>query len=102
MQLDLTVDLLPDLAIEVEVTCKTQLSAYEALRVPELWRYEKGNLQINLLRDREYVDSQVSPNFLNFPIIEGISQLVEMSHTAGTSAALRAFRKWVRERLATN
>jgi len=52
--------------------------------------------------NRVYVESQVSPTFPNFPISEGISQFVEMSRTAGTSAALRAFRKWVRERLATN
>jgi len=101
MRLDLTIDPPPDLAIEVDVTSKTQLSAYEALRVPELWRYEKGKLQIYLLRDRDYVESQVSPTFPNFPIIEGISQFVEMSRTVGTSTALRAFRKWVREELAT-
>ncbi len=35
-RLDLTVDPPPDLAIEVDVTSKTQLSAYEALGVPEL------------------------------------------------------------------
>jgi Uma2 family endonuclease len=98
-RLDLTIDPPPDLAIEVDVTSKTQLSAYEALRVPELWRYEKGKLQINLLRDREYVESQTSPNFPNFPVIEEISQFVEMSRTAGTSAALRAFRTFVRERI---
>ena len=39
-RLDLTVDPPPDLAIEVEITSKTQLSAYEALGVPEIRRYE--------------------------------------------------------------
>lgn len=98
-RLDLTIDPPPDLAIEVDVTSKTQLSAYEALRVPELWLYEKGKLQIYLLQNGEYVESQTSLNFLNFPVIESISQFVEMSFTAGTSVALRAFSIFVRERI---
>ncbi len=102
MRIDLTVDPAPDLAIEVDLTSKTQLSAYEGLRIPELWRYEKGKLQINVLRGGEYVESQTSPTFPKFPVIEGIAQFLEVAGTAGTSAALRAFRKWVRERLATD
>jgi Uma2 family endonuclease len=38
-RLDLTVDPVPDLAIEVDFTSVTQVSAYEALRVPEIWCY---------------------------------------------------------------
>lgn len=98
-RLDLTIDPPPDLAIEVDVTSKTQLNAYQALRVPELWRYEKDKLQINVLGDEEYIESQTSPTFPNFPVIEGISQFVEMSRRVGTSEALRAFRQWVRERI---
>ncbi|CAD5934707.1 hypothetical protein NO976_01758 [Planktothrix agardhii] len=98
-RLDLTVDPPPDLAIEVDVTSKTQLSAYQALGVTELWRYENDQLQIYVLRNGEYIKSQISPIFANFPVIEVISQFVEMSWIKGTSVALRAFRKWVRERI---
>ena len=98
-RIDLTVDPPPDLAIEIDVTSKTQISAYEALKVPEIWRYENGNLEINLLQAQEYVKSQTSPTFPTFPVIEGISQFVEISRTKGTSPALRAFRKWVREQM---
>jgi Uma2 family endonuclease len=35
-RVDVTVDPPPDLVIEVDVTSKTQLAAYEALGVPEL------------------------------------------------------------------
>lgn len=98
-RLDLTVDPPPDLAIEVDVTSKTQLSAYQALGVGELWRYENDQLQIYVLRNGEYIKSQTSPIFPNFPVIEVISQFVEMSRTKGTSVALRAFRKWVCERI---
>lgn len=50
-RIDLSVDPPPDLALEIDVTSKTQLSAYEALQVPEIWRYEKDKLQIYGLRD---------------------------------------------------
>jgi len=98
-RLDLTVDPPPDLAIEVDVTSKTQLSAYEALGVPELWQFSKRSLKINVLQAGEYVESSLSPTFPNFPITEGVNQFVQMSLTEGSSAALRAFRKWVRERI---
>jgi Uma2 family endonuclease len=39
-RLDLTIDPPPDLAIEIDLTSKTQISAYEALGVPEIWRYQ--------------------------------------------------------------
>lgn len=98
-RLDLTVDPPPDLAIEVDVTSKTQLSAYEALGVPELWQFAQGSLKINVLQAGEYVESDSSPTFPDFPIIEGIDRFVKMSLTEGSSAALRAFRKWVREKI---
>ena len=97
-RIDLSVDPPPDLAIEIDVTSTTQLSAYEALQVPEIWRYEKRQLQINVLQEGKYMESQSSPTFPNFPVIEGISQLREMSRTAGTRPALKAFRQWVKER----
>jgi Uma2 family endonuclease len=99
-RLDLTVDPPPDLAIEVDVTSKTQLSAYEALGVAELWLFSQGSLKINVLQGAEYVESSFSPIFPNLPIIEGVSQFVEMSLKQGSSTALRAFRKWIREKIA--
>ena len=97
--LDLTVDPPPDLAIEIDVTSKTQLSAYEVLGVPEIWRYENRRLQVYVLQSGKYAESAISPTFPNFPVIEGISQFLEMGRQSGTSQALRAFRRWVRDRL---
>lgn len=93
-RLDLTVDPPPDLAIEVDITSKTQLDIYEHLGVPELWRYEKGKLKISVLQKGKYIDSQISLTFPHLPVIEAISEYLEMSKTTGTSPALRAFRKW--------
>ncbi len=98
-RIDLTVDPPPDLAIEIDVTSKTQISAYEALKVPEIWRYENGKVEINLLQGEQYVKSQTSLIFPNFPVIELITRFVEMARTTGTSSALRTFRKWVREQI---
>ncbi|NET03530.1 MAG: Uma2 family endonuclease [Symploca sp. SIO2B6] len=96
--LDLTVDPPPDLAIEIDLTSKTQLSAYEVLGVPEIWRYKNRELQVYVLQSGKYVESTMSPTFPDFPVIEGISQFLKMGRLSGTSQALRAFRLWVRER----
>ncbi len=98
-RIDLTVDPPPDLAIEVNVTSKTQLDAYKALGVPELWCYREGRLQINVLRDGKYVESNISPTFPDLAIAEVFSQFIQLSLTEGTSPALRAFRRWVRKSL---
>jgi len=95
-RIDLNIDPPPDLGIEVDVTSKTQLNAYEALKVPELWRYEDGKLEINILQDGKYIQSEISPTFPNLPILEVIPQFIEQSRTVGRSPTLRAFRQWVR------
>jgi len=95
-RLDLTIDPPPDLAIEVDVTSKTGLDAYQALGVPELWRLEDGCLRISLLQNGQYQDANFSPHFPDFPIMDGISQFLSRSQTEGRSQTLKAFRKWVR------
>ncbi|MCL6754016.1 Uma2 family endonuclease [Nostoc sp. CCCryo 231-06] len=99
-RLDLSVDPPPDLAIEIDVTSKTQISAYVALGVPELWCYGNGKLQVFVLNQAEYVEVETSPTFGDLPVIEGILQFLKFSLTEGSSTALRAFRQWVRKALA--
>jgi Uma2 family endonuclease len=98
-RLDLTVDPPPDLALEVDITSRTHPNIYEALKVPELWRFDKGKLQINVLQDGHYVESQQSLNFPKFKLIETIPQYLEQSTTAGRNATLKAFRLWVRKQI---
>lgn len=98
-RLDLTIDPPPDLALEIDVTSRTHPNIYQALKVPELWRFENGKLQINLLVDGNYVVSQSSLNFLNLPLIDVIPRCLENSRTAGRNATIRSFRSWVREQL---
>ncbi|MBW4512094.1 MAG: Uma2 family endonuclease [Scytonematopsis contorta HA4267-MV1] len=98
-RLDLKQDPPPDLALEIDVTSRTHASIYEALKVPELWRFDKDKLQINLLQNGLYVESQQSLNFPNLPLIEIIPQYLEQSRTVGRNATLRAFRRWVQEQI---
>lgn len=95
-RVDLRVDPPPDLAIEVDVTSKTQLNAYAALGVVELWRFENSRLQISVLESGQYQPSQTSPTFPNLPIVELISDFVAQSLTAGRSPTLRALRSRIR------
>lgn len=95
-RVDLTVDPPPDLAIEIDVTSKTQLDAYEALQVPELWRYENNQLRINVLQNGKYVDFPSSPIFPGLPIVELIAEFVDRGVTLGRSPTLRAFRDRIR------
>lgn len=92
-RIDLTVDPPPDLAIEVDVTSKTQLAAYAALGVPELWLYEKGELQIYTLEAGQYKSATLSPTFPTLPILDWITEVLEQSVAVGRSPTLRAFRR---------
>lgn len=95
-RVNLSVDPPPDLAIEVDVTSKTQLDAYLALGVPELWIYTEGKLEIFILQQGEYLSTETSAIFENLPVIGGILQFLQQSKTIGDSAARRGFRQWVR------
>ncbi|GAP96741.1 Uma2 family endonuclease [Leptolyngbya sp. NIES-2104] len=90
-RIDLTVDPPPDLAIETDVTSKTELFAYQALGVPELWIYTKGKLKINVLEAGEYREVSVSPTFPSFAVIDLIPQFMQRAKIVGVSQALEEF-----------
>ncbi|MEG3899278.1 MULTISPECIES: Uma2 family endonuclease [unclassified Microcoleus] len=98
-RLDMSVDPPPDLAIEIDLTSRTQLDNYQILGVPELWRYTRQELQINVLQDGQYVESDFSSAFPGIPIIELVNRYVQQSRASGSSQAIQAFRNWVRENL---
>ena len=95
-RLDLTVvDPPPDLALEIDITNRSHPEIYQSLGVPELWRYQRGKLQILLLVDGKYVESNKSANFPNFPLIETIPQYLTQCRTEGRNKGIKAFRNWV-------
>jgi Uma2 family endonuclease len=97
-KLDMTIDPPPDLAIEVDVTSKTKFEVYRVLGVPELWLYDQ-TLKIYILRDGEYIESELSPIFGDIPIRDVIPQFLEISLSQGRSTAMKAFRVWMQENL---
>ncbi len=98
-RLDMSADPPPDLAIEIDLTSRTQLNNYQILGVPEIWRYTGRDLKINILQAGKYVESDVSSTFPDIPIIELVNRYVPQSQVSGSSQAIQAFRNWVRENL---
>jgi Uma2 family endonuclease len=98
-RLDLTIDPPPDLAIEVDLTSPTQISAYEALGVAEIWRYRQDKLAIFILVDGHYQESTASALFPTLPIKEGFALILERNSAILMSEARKEFRKWVRKNI---
>jgi Uma2 family endonuclease len=100
LQIDLTVDPPPDLAIEVDLTHSSidAMSVYAELKVPEVWLWRKGRLTINLLKEGGYVESENSLAFGSFPVKE-IAQFMNFESDKGHNAKMREFREWVRANL---
>jgi Uma2 family endonuclease len=99
-RIDLMVDPPPDLAIEVDLTSKTQAELYEALGVPELWRYDQNRLRIDVLQAGQYVQVEESPTFPGWPLIELADKYVARAREVGQGRAVRELRQQVRDRLA--
>lgn len=98
-RLDLTIDPPSDLALEIDITSRTHPSIYQALGVLELWRFEQGKLQINVLQQGKYVEVENSAIFPGMPLTKAIPRYLEQSRTAGRNATMKAFRQEVREYL---
>lgn len=82
----------PDLAIEADVTSTTTISAYQAMRVPEVWVYRNQQLKIYVLEAGSYQAVAVSPTFPTLPLIDWIPTLVQRAIDQGTSRMLRELR----------
>lgn len=93
--LDLTQDPPPDLALETDVTSKTELAAYEALSVPELWIYAGDKLTVNVLVANKYIESQTSPTFPDIAVVEIFPQYMQRAKIVGVSQALEEFESFI-------
>lgn len=87
----------PDLALEIDVTSRTHTAIYETLQVPELWRFKKGRLQINLLQEGKYIEAEFSFNFPALPLKEVVPQYLQQAKRSGRNKAIKDFRGWVRK-----
>jgi len=96
-RIDLTIEPPPDLAIEIDISSRTRFDNYELLGVPELWRYNGKTLEINILQEDRYINSETSSQFPTIPVIREIPRYLEKSKTAGRNTTMRAFRSWIRQ-----
>jgi Uma2 family endonuclease len=99
--LDLTVDPLPDLVIEIDVTVRSiaRLPIYAALGVLEVWRYSDGTLTIHRLDEsaeppayQEQDESTTLPGLRAAELAEFVERVGESSEFD----LIREFRQWVR------
>jgi Uma2 family endonuclease len=100
-RLDLERDPPPDLAIEIDVTSKTRIDAYERIGVRELWIYDRDRLAIYVLAPNEphYTKQSHSPTFPQLPIVTLIETALRDSRTIGRSPTLRQVRRQLRDLL---
>ena len=94
-RIDLTIDPPPDLALEIDVTSRTHLDIYVALQLPELWHFEQGQLQINVLQNGEYVEVAESPSFPGLPLSSVIPEFALKFRSLGRNQVMKAFRAWI-------
>ncbi|GBF82142.1 Uma2 family endonuclease [Aphanothece sacrum] len=97
-RIDLSIDPPPDLAIEIDITSRTNPLIYAALGVAELWRIEGENIQINVLENGEYIEVSQSSIFPDIPISVIMSYLRD-SKIIGRNKVIKAFRQWIKERI---
>lgn len=98
-RIDLNIDPPPDLAIEVDLTSKTDIAVYAALGIPELWRYDCDRLRIDILKGDQYVQVEESPTFPGWPVAELAEKYVQRARERGRGKARRECRQWVQARL---
>ncbi len=87
----------PDLALEIDMTSKSlnRQVIYARLGVPEIWRYDEGILTIYHLQDGEYIESERSLAFPDFPIKE-IPAFVKENLNVGRRVIRKLFRAWLK------
>ena len=92
----------PDLVLEIEVSrsALNRLGIYAALGVPEVWRFNGESLTVHLLGpEGAYQTVEKSPTFPIFPPSE-FARFAQLVVGGDYLDGIRAFRDWVRARLA--
>ncbi|MFE1744743.1 Uma2 family endonuclease [Coleofasciculus sp. H7-2] len=97
---DLNIDPAPDLVIEVDITSPSsrRLVIYKQLGVSEVWRYVGQRVEIYQLHSESYNLCENSPTF-TFVSVEIINQFLQQAETQDDTTFIRAWRKWIREKV---
>ena len=101
-RINLETDPPPDLAIEIDITSRTSFNNYQALRVPELWRWNGSKLEINVLFNGKYLESNTSSIFPNLPIQQVIPEYLMLSKNNGRNTTMKGFRAWIRQKISSD
>lgn len=98
--IDLEFDPAPDLVLEIDITSGSmdKLPIYAALEVPEVWRYNGRKLEVSIL-GKPILHYNQSEKSMIFPWLDisRIPYFLQQSLIDGETAALKAFRGWVRQ-----
>lgn len=99
-RLDLTVDPVPDLVIEIDITSSSpnRLQVYADLGVAEIWVYDGELLMVEQLQNGAYCKSQTSQFFPSIPISE-IAGFLQQAKTMDYLELVKVFRSWVRSQI---
>lgn len=97
MDIDLTTDPPPDLAIEIDITSLSlpRLPIYSALSIPEVWRFDGESVQILELHQATY--RQVPRSIALPPITpEALQNFLEQVKTMGETSWAKSVRQWAK------
>jgi Uma2 family endonuclease len=96
-KVDLEIDPPPDFVVEIDITNSSlrKFPIYAALRVPEIWRYDRKTVHFHGLATGSFVETAQSrflPGLTGQIMVETIKASVEL----GQTEALKSFRKQIR------
>jgi Uma2 family endonuclease len=92
----------PDLVLEVDISRSSldRIGIYEALGVAEVWRWDGETLEVHILgQDDKYSKADRSRAFPGLKPTDLMPFLAQTA-TVGEMGMVRAFRQWVRARIA--
>jgi Uma2 family endonuclease len=97
-EIDLAVDPPPDLAIEVDISRPgiARQPIYAAIGVPEIWRYDGTRVIPLHLIHGHYESADHSLAFPDLPM-DLVNEMVRLALTQSQTAAMKAFRDWLKE-----
>ncbi|MGK7884983.1 MAG: hypothetical protein AB4057_10210 [Crocosphaera sp.] len=81
---------------QIDLKSKTQINAYQSLKVPEIWIYDQNKIETYCLQNEQYMISQNSIIFPDFPIQEAMIRFLKMSQKIGKTQTLKQFRNWIK------
>ena len=80
----------------IYLTYKIQINSYQSLKGPEIWIYDQSKIEIYCLQNEQYLLSQNSIIFPNFPIQEAMIRFLKTIQKIGTSKTLKQFRNRIK------